>query len=94
MEQPRNTTQLCQLALLRYGTKAKFAEAMGWDKSKAGRILNGKQDPSLRDIKTMSEKMSLPNDVLVCIFWITVHIVNQKGGERHGPHPNHNPPPR
>ena len=28
--------------------------------------------------------------------WYTysVHIVNQKGGERHGPHPNHNPPPR
>lgn len=69
MEQPRNATQLCQLALLRYGTKAKFAEAMGWDKSKAGRILNGKQDPSLRDIKTMSEKISLPNDVLVCIFF-------------------------
>lgn len=36
MEQPRNTTQLCQLALLRYGTKAKFAEAMGWVKSKGG----------------------------------------------------------
>jgi len=69
MDCPDNTTQLCRIALLRYGTKAKFAEAMGWDKSKAGRILNGKQDPSLRDIKTMSERMNLPNDILVCIFF-------------------------
>ena len=69
MDYPNNATQLCQIALLRYGTKAKFAEAMGWDKSKAGRIFNGKQDPSLRDIKTMSERMNLPNDILVCIFF-------------------------
>ena len=56
------------IALSRYGSCVKFADAMGWNRNKADRILNGKQDPSLKDIKTMVKKMELPGEIIVPLF--------------------------
>ena len=60
------------VALSRYGSCVNFAKAMGWNRNKADRILNGRQDPSLKDIKRITERMALPADVILPIFFGTM----------------------
>ena len=60
------------MAISKYGSCVKFADAMGWNRNKADRILNGKQDPSLRDIKIMCDKMEIPKDAIVPLFFGTM----------------------
>ena len=60
------------IAISKYGSCTKFADAMGWDRSKADRILNKRQDPSLRDINQMVRVMGRPNDVIVPLFFGTI----------------------
>lgn len=60
------------VALSKYGSCVKFADAMGWNRNKADRILNGKQDPSLKDIGRMVRRMNLPSDVIVPLFFGTM----------------------
>ena len=60
------------VVLSKYGSCVKFADAMGWNRNKADRILNGKQDPSLRDIGHMVRLMSLPDDLIVPLFFGTM----------------------
>ena len=57
------------VVLSKYGSCVKFADAMGWNRNKADRILNAKQDPSLRDIGHMVRRMSLPDDLIVPLFF-------------------------
>ena len=60
------------VVLSKYGSCVKFADAMGWNRNKADRILNGKQDPSLRDIGHRVRRMSLPDDLIVPLFFGTM----------------------
>lgn len=60
------------LALSRYGSCTKFAAAMGWNRGKAERILNEKQDPAIKDIRHMVKRMDLPDDVAVPLFFGTM----------------------
>ena len=60
------------VALSKYGSCVKFAEAMDWNRSKADRILNGRQTPTINDIKVMSQKLELPSDMIVPIFFGTM----------------------
>ena len=60
------------IAVSKYGSCLGFARAMGWNRSKADRILNGKQDPTLKDIKAMAEIMEMPNDAIVPVFFGTM----------------------
>ena len=60
------------VAISKYGSCVKFAAAMGWNRNKADRILNGRQDPSLRDIEHMIRYMNLPNDLIVPLFFGTM----------------------
>lgn len=60
------------IALSQYGSCSEFARSMGWNRSKAERILNGKQTPSLQDIKAMVERMKIPQDIIVPLFFGTM----------------------
>ena len=60
------------VALSQYGSCTAFAKAMGWERNKASRILNGRQDPSLKDIEHMIQRMELPNDTIVPLFFGTM----------------------
>ena len=70
-----NETKLLTLkgiALSKYGSCTRFANEMGWNRSKASRILNGKQSPNMQDIKQLTDKMEIPKDAIVPIFFGTM----------------------
>lgn len=60
------------LAISQFGSCTKFASAMGWNRSKAARILNRAQDPTLRDIEMMVKRMNIPEKEIVPLFFGTM----------------------
>lgn len=60
------------MAISQFGSCTRFAEAMQWNRSKASRILNGEQDPTLKDIDRMVKKMSIPKEYIVPVFFGTM----------------------
>lgn len=68
------------IAISKYGSCVKFADAMNWNRNKADRILNGKQDPSLKDIGHMVQRMDLPNDLIIPLFFGTMFTKRTEAG--------------
>lgn len=60
------------MAISQFGSCTNFARAMEWNRSKAARILNGEQDPTLKDIDRIVKKMEIPQEYVVPIFFGTM----------------------
>ena len=59
--------------LSKYPNISCFANALGWDRKKASRIVNRQQLPSAKDMEQMSAKLDIKNaDDFVHIFLPTV----------------------
>ena len=56
----------------KYRTIADFAGAIGWDRNKAARIVNGKQEPSKKDMETLILFFDIPQEHLAPIFFGSV----------------------
>ena len=53
----------------RYRTIADFADAIGWDRNKAVRILNGKQEPNKKDMESLISFFDIQQDHIASIFF-------------------------
>lgn len=53
-----------------YGSIAKFAECIGWSARKVSYIVNGKQEPTGKEIEMMASalKVEIPEDLRVLFF--------------------------
>lgn len=53
-----------------YGSIARFAEAIGWSARKVSYIVNGKQEPTGKEIEAMAEalQVEIPEDLRVLFF--------------------------
>ena len=53
-----------------YRTMAAFAKSIGWSSRKISKIVNGKQDPTGKDIETMAEALhvEIPSELQVLFF--------------------------
>ena len=61
------------VVLSKYPNISCFANALGWDRKKASRIVNRQQLPSAKDMEQMSAKLDIKNaDDFVHIFLPTV----------------------
>lgn len=60
------------LAISQFGSCTNFAKAMNWNRSKAARILNKEQDPTLSDIDKIVKKMNIPKEYIVPLFFGTM----------------------
>ena len=52
-----------------YGSIGKFAEELNWSATKISRLLNGKQDPNVKDVKEIALALGIANPVdIVALF--------------------------
>lgn len=58
------------IVVSKYGTVAKFAQAIGWCGSKAGRIVRGEQEPNVSEIKDMVRILGLADPETVCSIFL------------------------
>ena len=56
----------------RFHTVSEFASAIGWDRNKAARIVNGKQEPSKKDMETLISFFGIQSEHLASIFFGSV----------------------
>ena len=65
--------------LSRFHSITDFAEAMGWDRKKASRIVNRVQKPSADDMEQMAERLGIHDaDSFVRIFLPSVSTMWEK----------------
>lgn len=48
------------IVLSKYATISDFANAIGWQRTKAARIVNQKQDPTKKDMEKMISALGIP----------------------------------
>lgn len=53
----------------RFRTVSEFADAIGWDRNKAARIVNGKQEPNKKDMETLISFFGIQPEHLASIFF-------------------------
>lgn len=53
----------------KFRTIADFADAIGWDRNKAARIVNGKQEPSKKDMESLIFFFEIPQEQIAPIFF-------------------------
>ncbi len=61
-----NTNEIRGAVMAKYRTVADFAEAVGWGKGKAYRVICGSQNPDNVDIRRMCEALGIsePADIV------------------------------
>ena len=53
----------------RFGSLSKFADAVNWSSTKISRMMSGKQEPSVKDVKDMAVALEITNPVdVVALF--------------------------
>lgn len=53
----------------RFRTIADFADAIGWDRNKAARIVNGKQEPSKKDMDALIVFFGIQQEHVAPLFF-------------------------
>lgn len=56
----------------KYRTISDFANAIGWERGKASRIINGQQQPSKGDMEQMISLLGIHQDAVAPIFFGTM----------------------
>ena len=51
-----------------YRNQSEFARAIGWDRQRLNKIVNGDRQPSLDDVQTISEGLTVPFMMIANIF--------------------------
>ena len=65
------------LVFSKFSSISEFANAIGWQRNKAARIINKKQEPSKKDMEDMITVLEIPEaSVAPVFFWLDVHYVN------------------
>lgn len=64
-----NLGKLRGLVFSQFRTISEFSEAIGWNRNKSSRILNGNQEPDSGDMCDLAELFSLPADMFIEIFF-------------------------
>lgn len=58
------------MVLSKYKTIGAFADAVGWKRNKASRIVNGVQEPDITDIQNMAKALEIDSqDAFIRIFF-------------------------
>ncbi len=57
------------LVFSKYNSISEFADAMGWQRNKASRIVNRKQDPSKKDMEDMIAVLEIPKASIAPVFF-------------------------
>ncbi len=61
------------LVFSKYHSISSFAREIGWNRQKANRILNGKQEPTLTDIEKMADLLEIKTaESFANIFFATL----------------------
>ena len=58
----------------KFDTISDFASAIGWQRNKAARIINAKQDPSKKDMEEMIQTLNIPAESIAPIFFGSMFI--------------------
>lgn len=53
----------------RFQTIADFADAIRWDRNKAARIVNGRQEPSKKDMDALIVFFAIPQEHIAPVFF-------------------------
>jgi transcriptional regulator with XRE-family HTH domain len=61
------------LVLSEYKSITQFARAAGWNRNRAARILNGTQEPTKKDIKTLVQLFGITEEMFIPIFFPGVY---------------------
>ena len=64
-----NREKLRGLVYSKFKTIGEFSEAIGWQRNKASRIINGPQEPDSEDMRKVAELFELSSEVFVDIFF-------------------------
>lgn len=64
-----NRQKLRGLVFSKYKTIREFSDAIGWQRNKSSRILNGPQEPDSDDMRAVAELFELSPDEFVEIFF-------------------------
>ncbi len=52
----------------RFKSIRKFADAIGWDRTKACNIINGRREPRISEIQEMARVLETPVEMIAHIF--------------------------
>ena len=64
-----NRSKLRGLVYSRFKTIGDFSNAIGWQRNKASRIINGPQEPDSEDMRRIAELFNLSSEDFVDIFF-------------------------
>ena len=53
----------------KYNSLSDFAEAIGWQRNKASRIVNQKQEPTKKDMEEMISLLNIPSNAVAPLFF-------------------------
>ena len=56
----------------KYHTIAEFADSIGWDRNKASRIANGKQQPNKADMEQLIVNLGIQQHLVAPVFFGSV----------------------
>ena len=57
------------LVLSKYKSISQFADAIGWERGKASRIVNGRQQPSKSDMESMIVLLGIDQNAVAPVFF-------------------------
>lgn len=57
------------LVLSRYKSVSDFASAIGWQRNKAARIINGSQEPDTEEMKQLAKLLDMSQSLFMNIFF-------------------------
>lgn len=57
------------LVLSKYRSISQFADAIGWERGKASRIVNGRQQPSKADMESMIVLLGIDQNAVAPVFF-------------------------
>lgn len=64
-----NKEKIRGLVFSKYRTIREFSNAIGWQRNKSSRILNGSQEPDSGDMRAIAELFELSSEEFVDIFF-------------------------
>ncbi len=73
----------------KYRSVSDFARAIGWDIAKARRVINGRQKPTLNDVREITEATGLDEETFINVFFGSLSTMWRNGGKKVDERSNH-----